>query len=125
MKMQSFESISPEERIRILESRYSVMRDRIFLINQNMIQEYRKLNKEIKLIDSEVKDLKQDLNEIKSVLRNVVNEMQNFARKENVKVIEKYIGFWNPLNFVTQKEVVEIINRGEKDSAKETANRQS
>ncbi len=123
--MQSFESISPEERIRILESRYSVMRDRIFLINQNMIQEYRKLNKEMKLIDSEVKNAKQDLNEIKNILRNMVNEMQNFARKENVKVLEKYIEFWNPLNFVTEKEVIDIIKRGEKDSPKETADRES
>lgn len=119
--MQEFQSISPEERIRILESRYGIMRDRIFLINQNMIQEYRKLNKEIKLIDSEVKSVKQDLNEIKNILRNVVNEMQSFARKENVKVLEKYINFWNPLNFVTEKEVIEIMNRGEKNSPEETA----
>ena len=119
--MQNFEPVSPEERIRILESRYGIMRDRIFLINQNMIQEYRKLNKEMKLIDSEIKSVKQDLNEIKGILRNVVNEMQNFARKENVKVLEKYINFWNPLNFVTEKEVVEIMNRGEKNSPEETA----
>lgn len=121
--MQTFEQITPEERIRILESKYNLMRDRIFLINQNMIQEYRKLNKEIKLANSEVKSIKQDLNEIKNILRNVVNEMQNFAKKENVKVLEKYISFWNPLNFVTEKEVIEIMSRGEKNSIKETTNR--
>jgi hypothetical protein len=124
VKMQTFEPISAEERVRILESRYSLIRDRIFLINQNMIQEYKKLNKEMKLIDSEIRSVKQDLNEIKGIIRNVVNEMQNFARKENVKVIEKYINFWNPLNFVTEKEVIEIMNRGEKNSSKETTNRQ-
>jgi signal transduction protein with GAF and PtsI domain len=121
--MESFEPISVEERVRILESRYGLMRDRIFLINQNMIQEYRKLNKDMKLINDEVKSVKQDLNEIKNVLRNMVNEMQTFARKENVKVIEKYINFWNPLNFMTEKDVIQIIKRGEKDSIEETASR--
>jgi|SRR3989344_3378638 len=123
--MQEFQPITPEERVRVLESRYGIMRDRIFLINQNMIQEYRKLSKEMKLIDGEIKSVKQDLNEIKNILRNVVNEMQNFARKENVKVLEKYIDFWNPLNFVTERDVIEIINRGEKNSIKETTSRKS
>lgn len=124
VKMQNFEPTSVEERVRILEARYTLMRDRIFLINQNMIQEYRKLSKEIKMIDSEFKSVKQDLNEIKSILRNVVNEMQGFAKKENVKVLEKYVDFWNPLNFVTEKEVIEIMNRGEKNSSQKTTNRQ-
>ena len=123
--MQNFEPTSVEERVRILEARYTLMRDRIFLINQNMIQEYRKLSKEIKMIDSEFKSVKQDLNEIKGILRNVVNEMQGFAKKENVKVLEKYVDFWNPLNFVTEKEVMEIMNRGEKNSSQKTTNRQS
>jgi len=121
--METIEQISAEERVRVLESKYSLMRDRIFLINQNMLQEYRKLNKDMKLIDDEIKSLKKDLNEIKNVLRNMVNEMQTFARKENVKVIEKYMNFWNPLNFVTENDVIEIIKRGEKDSAKETPDR--
>ncbi len=122
--MQNFEPTGVEERVRILEARYTLMRDRIFLINQNMIQEYRKLSKEIKMIDSEFKSVKQDLNEIKGILRNVVNEMQGFAKKENVKVLEKYVDFWNPLNFVTEKEVMEIMNRGEKNSSQKTTNRQ-
>ncbi|SRR3990167_6070126 len=119
--MQDFEPISVEERVRILESKYNLMRDRIFLINQNMIQEYRKLNKEIKLIDGEVKIVKQDLNEIKGILRNMVNEMQNFAKKENVKVIEKYIDFWNPLSFTTREEVQEMIHGGGKHGIKKTS----
>ena len=118
--MENFQPIGPEERIRVLESRYGLMRDRLFLINQNMINEYRRLSKEIKLINDDVKEIKQDLNEIKNILRNVVNEMQNFATKENVKMIEKYITLWNPLNFVTEKDVIRLIEeRGEKHTIKE------
>ena len=122
--MADFQQISVDERVRVLESRYSLMRDRLFLINQNMIQEYRKLNKEIKLIDSEIKEVKLQFNEIKHLLNNIVNEMQNFAKKDNVKVIEKYLDFWNPMKFTTEKDVIEIIDRGEKHS-KGHSNRES
>ena len=121
--MPDFQPISADERVRVLESRYSLMRDRLFLINQNMITEYRKLNKEIQIVNDEIKSLKIDINEIKSLLRNIVNEIQNFAKKDEVKVIEKYMQLINPLNFVTEEEVKQII-RGEKHS-KRTANRES
>ena len=118
--MNNFETIGPEERVRILESRYGLMRDRLFLINQNMINEYRRLTKEIKLINDDMKEIKHDINEIKNILRNVVNEMQNFATKDNVKMIEKYVTLWNPLNFVTENDVLRIIKeRGGKHTIKE------
>jgi len=109
--MPDFQPIGPDERIRILESRYSLMRDRLFLINQNMITEYRKLNKEIKFINDELKDIKQEFNDMKNLLRNIVLELQNFAKKEDVKVIEKFVQLTTPLNFINEK-----IEKGDKHS---------
>ncbi|MBI4448282.1 hypothetical protein HY643_04840, partial [Candidatus Woesearchaeota archaeon] len=34
--------------------------------------------------------------------------LTSFAKKENVKVLEKYINLWNPLNFVTREEAKRI-----------------
>jgi len=99
----------PTERVRVLESKYGYLRDRIVLINENLINEYKKLNQEIKVVDSELKDLKKDIFEIKEALRHVLGEMKHFARKENFKVLEKYINVWNPFNFVTEEEVLQLI----------------
>ena len=107
----------PNERIRILESKYGYLRDRIILINENLIGEYKKLNQDIKVVDSELKDLKKDIFEMKEALRHVIGEMKHFARKEHFKVLEKYINVWNPFNFVTEEEVLKLIkeNRGVKN----------
>jgi hypothetical protein len=99
----------PNERVRVLESKYSYLRDRIVLINENLIIEYKRLNQDIKVVDSELKDLKKDIFEIKEALRHVLSEMKYFARKENFKVLEKYINMWNPFNFVTEEEVLQLI----------------
>ena len=99
----------PEEKLRILESRYSLMRDRMLIINQNMNDQYRKLNSEIKLINDDLKEIKRDLNDLKEINRHVISELQTFARKDNLKVLEKYINFWNPLNFTTEEDVEKLI----------------
>ena len=100
----------PSERIRVLESKYSYLRDRVILVNENLIGEYKKLNQDIKLLDSELKDMKKDIFEMKEALRHVLNEMKFFARKEHFQVLEKYINMWNPFNFVTEEEVLKMIN---------------
>ena len=107
--------IDPEEKTRILESKYALMRDRMLIINQNMIEQYKKLNSEIKLINDDLKEIKRELNDLKELNRHVVTELQSFARKDNLKVLEKYINFWNPLNFVTEDEVLKIIEEKSKE----------
>jgi len=121
--MPDFQPISTDERVRVLESRYSLMRDRLFLINQNMLTEYKKLIKEIKYVNEELKTLKKDFDEAKGLLRNIILEIRGFAKKEDVKVIEKYVSFIDPLKFATEEDVIKII-RGEKHT-KRTANRES
>jgi len=98
------------ERVRVLESKYDNLRDRMILINENLVNEYKKLSEDIKVVDSELKDLKKDIFEMKEALRHVLNELQHFARKEHFQVLEKYINMWNPFNFVTEKDVLRLID---------------
>ena len=103
-------------RMRILEERYNLSRDRIFIINQNMIEQYKKLAADIKSINSDLKEIKSDVASIKEITKNTVKELEFFARKENLKVLEKYINMWNPLNFVTEEDVLELINKRGKNA---------
>ena len=121
--MPESQPVTADERVRILESRYSLMRDRLFLINQNMLAEYRKLNKEIKFIDDGLKGLKLEINDIKNLLRKLVAEIDSFARKDDLKVVQKYLEIINPINFMTEDEVKKII-RGE-HHRKGTSSRES
>jgi len=108
-------------RTRVLESKYSLFGERMLIINKNMIDEYKKLSKEIKSIDTELHEIKNDLHNVKEVLKKIVKEMETFARKENLKILEKYINFWNPMNFVTKEEVIKIIQ--DETNANRSSNR--
>ncbi len=96
-------------RIRINESKISALRERLLVTDSNMISEYKKLTYEIRALEHEIKEIKKDIFEIRDALKDMINEIQDFARKSDVKVLEKYINLWNPLNFVTDKEVEKMI----------------
>jgi len=98
-------------RIRILEGKYNLTRERMLLINQNMIDHYKDLNTEIKTLNIEIKEMKETLEVIKETSTNIVKELSFFARKDQLKVLEKYINMWNPLNFITEEEVLELLKK--------------
>ncbi len=108
------------ERLRVLESRYSLMRERMVIINQNMIGEYKKSSQDLKEMNNDLNEIKKDMADLKDSMGKIIKELGLFARKSDVKVIEKYVTLWNPMNFVTEKDVLSIINKvGDKNSKAE------
>jgi predicted transcriptional regulator len=108
--------IDPAERTRLLESRYSTLRERVLVVNQNLIAHYKKLYQEIRHLNTEMKELRSDMFEIKEAMKNVIEDLQSCAKIENLKIGEKYINLWNPLHFVTEEEVLKLIEEGGKNS---------
>ena len=78
-----------EERVRQIESRISIFNERLLIISKNMVDEYRKLMKEVEMVHLEIKNSKEDSDKIKDVIKKIVREMDIFAKKEDIKVLEK------------------------------------
>ncbi len=106
-------------RIRVLENKYSLFGERLLIVNQNMIEEYKKLLRNLKTVEDDLKEIKKDLFNVKEIVSGLTKEMGFFARKDNLQVLEKYINLWNPMNFVTEKDVINLIKRSENVVSKE------
>jgi len=111
MQQMSAEDILNEltSRIRILESKQTTFNERLLLVNQNMIEQFQKTTKDIKSINMELQDLKKDLFNAKHVVKHLSEEASGFAKKESLKILEKYINLWNPLNFVTETDLERVV----------------
>jgi len=96
-------------RLRVMEERFTNSRNKMEVDEKNMLTFHKKVNTEFKTLNSEISDIKNELNEIRTEMSMIIKELQLSARKEDVKVLEKYIEIWQPLNFVTRKEVEKII----------------
>ena len=115
--MAEEQQFSPQEeaildtvgRIRTLEGQYNLLRDRVLVINNNMIEEYKKLMTEIRILNEEIREVKREHFKMKETMKHLLIELELFARKEDVKFLEKYINLWNPLKFVTEEDVKRLL----------------
>jgi len=98
-------------RLRILEERYTNLKRKDLITEQNMLSNHKSMAAEIKAINSEIGEIKRDLSAASGKVKLLVNELGMFARKEEVKVLERYINMWDPLKFVTEEDVKKIVAR--------------
>ena len=96
-------------RIRTLEGKYALLGERLLTVNQNMIEEYKRLLSELKLVHEDAREVRQEIFITHDAIRNIVKEMEYFAKKEQVKVLERYIELLNPMRFATTEEVEKLI----------------
>jgi len=118
-----FEGISSDvnsisRRLRLLEESVTNLRRYFQITEENIITKNKYTTAEFKTVQSDIQEIRKDMHEVKEKFIHVVMELQTVARKDEVKVLEKYINLWNPIKFVTQNEieriVTEILERKEK-----------
>ncbi len=96
-------------RIRILENKQNTLTERLLIVNQNMIEEYKKLIKELKILSQDMTQSKGDIDHVHEVIKNIVKDMSVFAKKEEIKILEKYMNMWDIFNFVTDDQLNERL----------------
>jgi len=97
-------------RLRLLEEGFTNIRRFFQITEENVIAKNKHFSAEIKTLASDVMEIRKEIQDLRDKLLLVIKELQTTARKEEVKVLEKYINLWNPVRFVTQNEVEAIIN---------------
>jgi len=97
-------------RLRLVEESSTNIKKFFQVTQENVITKNKHYSAEIKTITSDISEIRKEIHELREKLFMVIRELQTVARREEVKVLEKYINLWNPLRFVTQNEVEQIIN---------------
>ena len=109
-------------RLRDNEERMRVLKERVLLLGQNLIDSREDSVKEIRELKSKNAVLLDDIRELKSVVRSVVEQVGRFATKNEMAVIERMLKDFQPLEFVRVKDLKEMIDgdsfSGEKKSIK-------
>ncbi|MEK6826159.1 MAG: hypothetical protein AABX08_04115 [Nanoarchaeota archaeon] len=96
-------------RIRSIESKYNLLGERLLVVNQNMITQFKKNTTEFKAINDDIKEIRSELFKIKETIKDLSRELQFFATKEHIKALEKYINIWDPMKFITEQDLDKIL----------------
>lgn len=100
--------------LRILEERYSTLRNKNQVTEQNLIDLEKELNTDIKMLSEDTVELKRELKDINDKLRLISNEIKNLVDKNEFKTMERYLDMWQPMNFVTRNELNKLLEEKKK-----------
>ncbi|MEM2089550.1 MAG: hypothetical protein QXL88_00435 [Candidatus Pacearchaeota archaeon] len=102
-------------RISDLEERIKLMHDRISILDQTMLKQNQRVMQELKLINEEISVLKEKVDKLEEAVQHIISESQEFARKEELMTIEKFMKMWEPMNFATLDDVRKMIKEMKRD----------
>ncbi len=109
-----------DRRLRILEERYTNLRQKMQLTDQNLLESERSFMKEVRTGNEDIVGLKRDVNDFSEKIVMFADEMGSTAKKKDLKIIEKYFELWTPGNFVTRNELREFLKLKKKDIESES-----
>ena len=97
--------------VKILDDKYSNLRKKVQIDEQNSLSAHKKAFDEIKIIKSDVLDIKADIEDLKDKILLIIKELRASVKAEQFEELKKYIEIWEPMNFVTRNEVKKAVEK--------------
>jgi len=102
-------------RINDIEEKTRLLTEKLFTISQTILRQNDRSNKEIIIIKEDITNIKNDIDRLKETIEQVVSESSEFARREELKVLERYMKIFEPLKFATIDDVKRIVKKALKE----------
>lgn len=89
---------SIQTKLRDLEEKYRILKDRVLLIGQNLIEMKENSDKKILEIKKDLEILKTNTERLASFMESASEEFSKFARKEDVELLYKQAKMFRPFD---------------------------
>jgi len=91
-----------------MEEKQKMLRERILLIGQNLIETKEKTSSDILEIKKELEEIKRNMERLIAFLESASAEFSKFARKEDLELLTKQAKMFQPLEFVRKKDLKKL-----------------
>lgn len=95
--------------IKGLEGKVNNLLREVDILKNDFIKRVNQLNKEFKTLSDEMTEIRHEQEKMSQKMTLIINELKQTAGQEEVVTLKKYVEYWNPLNFVTQKDLEKAI----------------
>jgi predicted RNase H-like nuclease (RuvC/YqgF family) len=96
-------------RLRILEERYSNIRKKTQLTEQNMLDDTKNIEDELFHLSSSIKEMKKEMLEVSSKMKILNEEIEASAQKRDLDLLGKYVELWQPMTFLNRQDAERMI----------------
>ncbi|MFT4309608.1 MAG: hypothetical protein ACMXYL_03920 [Candidatus Woesearchaeota archaeon] len=98
-------------RLRLLEERHANLQRKMHLVEEHLLNNSKETKKEIKIIQSELVEVKNSVKEFGEILDRLTRGLQDFATREDVKLIDRYVSLLDPTNFISRAHLEKEVKR--------------
>src|SRR3989344_3818108 len=95
--------------VKSLESKVNNLLREVDVLKGDFISKSNSFKRDMKTFNEEVLELRHQQEKFMQKMDLVIKELQKTAGAGELASLQKYIDLWNPLNFVTQRDVQRII----------------
>ncbi len=92
-----------------LESKVNNLLREVDVLKNDFIKRANQLNKDFKTLSDDLLEIRHEQEKMNQKMTLIINELKQTAGAEEVLTLKKYVEFWNPLNFVTQRDLDKAI----------------
>jgi len=95
-------------KVRDIEEKQRILKDRLLLIGQNLINVKEKTDQEILEIKKDIEVIKQGIGRIRVFLESASDQFSKFAKKEDLEILSKQAKMFQPLEFVRKSDLEKL-----------------
>jgi hypothetical protein len=95
-------------KIRDLEEKNRMLKDRLLLIGQNLIESKEKTAQDTLEIKKDIETIKSTLERIRTFLESISEEFSKFAKKEDLDILTRQAKMFQPLEFVRKSDLEKL-----------------
>ena len=107
--------------IKGLESKVNNLLREVDVLKNDFITRANKLNRDFKTLNDDMVELRHQQQKMDQKMVLIIKELKQTAGIEEVMTLKKYVEFWNPLNFVTQRDLERVVENKLSMSQMQTA----
>ncbi|MBI2581910.1 hypothetical protein HYV87_02130 [Candidatus Woesearchaeota archaeon] len=95
--------------IKGLESKVNNLLREVDVLKNDFITRANKLNRDFKTLNDDLVELGHQQQKMDQKMVLIIKELKQTAGAEEVMTLKKYVEFWNPLTFVTQRDLERAV----------------
>ena len=92
-----------------LESKVNNLLREVDVLKNDFIKRANQLNKDFKTLSSDQVEVRHEQEKMNQKMVLIINELKQTAGAEEMVTLRKYLEFWNPLTFVTQRDLEKAV----------------
>lgn len=98
-------------RLNEIEEKQRLLKDRVLLIGENLISTKEEIEKQTLEFKKQIKQIEFELKSTKQLNKRIVEELNSFARKTELEILERQFKIFQPLELVRLKDIKEIVRK--------------